>query len=159
MKTRIVSAMVYVAILFVFYVLKVVSHDFWFDLVIYAFALIGTFEMLRATSEKTTKSERILVMTFTALCIPACAICEEYFRYGLHVVSACFIGLAVFLLLLLVIESEKTSLESVGVSFLSAVYPTFLLCLMVLSNHMLDAPQLEQYEFNTNLLILFIFNN
>ena len=59
MKIRLISGSVYIAILVVFFCLKVALPtvngvpygDFAFDVLIYAFALIGTFEMLRAVSE------------------------------------------------------------------------------------------------------------
>ena len=105
-----------------------------FDLLAYAFAVIGTVEMLRAMKDKVSKTERILVLIFAIVCIPACAIAEYFFRYGLHIIGVCFIALSVALLSLFVLKNEETSLESIGVSLLSAVYPTLLICTLVLAN-------------------------
>jgi phosphatidate cytidylyltransferase len=128
-----------------------------FDLLAYAFAVIGTVEMLRAMKDKTTKTERILVLIFSIVCIPACAIAEYFFRYGLHIIGVCFTALSVALLSLFVIKNEETSLESIGVSLLSAVYPTLLICTLVLANHVPELPKMQEAGFNSNLLILFAF--
>ena len=59
MKIRLISGSCYVAILVAFFCLKVCLPtpygDFAFDALIYAFALLGVGEMLRAVKEKTTK--------------------------------------------------------------------------------------------------------
>ncbi|MBQ8322849.1 MAG: phosphatidate cytidylyltransferase [Clostridia bacterium] len=157
MKTRLISGTCYVAILIAFYLLKIFVHDLCFDVLIYAFALIGTFEMLRAVQDKTTKAERGIVFAFAVVSIPLCAVAEHYFSYGLHWVTICFFVMAVALVCLLVIRHEETSLESLGLSFLSAVYPVLLLCLLVQANHVPKLPAFSSIAFNSDLLILFIF--
>lgn len=161
MKTRVISGTVYVAILLAFYLLKVLVHDLFFDVFIWFCAIVGTWEMLRANKQNTTKPQRVIVMIFAVLAIPCNAIAESMIfserQYGLHVVSILFFMLAVALLILLVVRNDETSLQSIGTSFLSAVYPTLLLCLLVQANHvpLLDAA--KEYAFNSDLLILFIF--
>ena len=157
MKTRLISGSCYVVILIAFYLLKIFVHDLCFDVLIYAFALIGTVEMLRALQDKTTKTERAIVFAFAIVAIPLCAIAEQYFLYGLHVTSICFFVMAVALICLLVIRHEETSLESLGLSFLASVYPVLLLCLLVQANHVPELPQFSAIAFNSDLLILFIF--
>ena len=76
MKVRVLTGAVYTAVLVGFYLLKVLVHDLCFDALLYAFALIGTFEMLRAVKEKTTKAERILVWGYAIFALPACALLE-----------------------------------------------------------------------------------
>lgn len=156
MKIRILSGIVYVLIQAVFYCLKIFVHDWCFDVWIYFLSLVGTYEILRATKEKTTKMERYIVRMFSVLCVPACAIAEYYYKYGLHMVCVCFFALVVLLLIQLVIDHEETSLENVGVSLLSAVYPIFLLCLFVLSNHVRVPDALVEIGFNSDLLVLMI---
>ena len=107
MKTRLISGSCYVVILIAFYLLKIFVHDLCFDVLIYAFALIGTVEMLRALQDKTTKTERAIVFAFAIVAIPLCAIAEQYFLYGLHVTSICFFVMAVALICLLVIRHEE----------------------------------------------------
>lgn len=156
MKIRLISGSVYVALLIGFYLLKVLVHDLCFDLLIYAFALLGTFEMLRAMKEKTTKAERGITFVFAIVCIPACAILEFYYQIGLQAVAVSFFLLTVALLSLFVLRHEETTPENIGVSLLSAAYPTLLLCVLVLANHAPALPALESVAFNSDLLILFI---
>lgn len=157
MKIRLLSGSCYVAILIAFFCLKIFVHDFFFDGLIYAFALVGTFEMLRAVKEKTTGAERAVVYAFAIVTVPACALCEYFYGTGVQVVGACLFVLALSLLSLLVIAHEQTSLEGLGLSLLSAVYPTFLLCLLVLTNHLGAPAKLTEFAFDSRLLILFIF--
>ena len=157
MKVRLLTGSCYILVLAAFFCLKVLVHDFFFDALIYAFALIGTFEMLRALKDKTTKTQKGIVYAFSAICIPACAVCENYYGQGALVVCACLFLLALTLLSLLVVKHEETSLESIGCALLAAVYPTFLLCLLVLTNHAAPSLEMALYGFDSDILILFIF--
>ena len=157
MKTRIISGACYVAILVAFYLLKIFVSDFCFDVLIYAFSLIGTFEILRATKEKTTQSQRNLVGIFALGCIPACSVCEYFYSYGLHVACAGFFGLAILLLSLFVLDSQKTTPENTGIALFCTVYPTLLLSLFVLGNHIESVPALANVAFHSDLFVLFVF--
>ncbi len=159
MKIRLISGSCYVALLAAFFCIKIFLPygDFYFDGLIYAFALMGTFEMLRATKEKTTAAERGLVYAFTAITIPAVAVGEYFKGWGLAVVGGAVLALAVALFALLVVRHEETSLEGLGVAFLSAMYPTLLLALMVLANHAVAPVAIEKFAFDGRLLILFVF--
>ena len=166
MKKRIISGVCYAAILLGFFLLKIFVHTFCFDVLIYAFALLGTFEMLRAMKDKMTKAERVIVFIFTIICIPACALSEYYFRYGLHVTSVCFVAMGTILLSLLVLRHEETTPENLGVAFFSSLYPTLLLMVLVLVNHVSDPvaalqgkypATLAEIAFNSDLLIVFVF--
>lgn len=165
MKIRLISGTIYIAILVAFFCLKIVVPtvngvpygDFCFDVLIYAFALIGTFEMLRAVKEKTSKAERGIVYAFAAVTIPAVAVCEWKWGNGLMVIGICALVLAFALLSLLVIAHEKVTLESLGLSLFSAVYPTLLLCLLVLTNHVTGGDRLTRFALDSRIMILFIF--
>ncbi len=157
MLKRTISAIAYVAILLGFFLLKIFVHDAFFDVLTYAFALIGTYEILRAMKDKTTKAQRVIVMIFAIVCIPACAASEYFFTYGLHVTSVCFFVLSVALVSLLVIRHDETTLENIGLSFLAAVYPTLLLSTLILANHVPVLPELEAVAFNSDALIMLIF--
>ncbi|MBR2375239.1 MAG: phosphatidate cytidylyltransferase [Clostridia bacterium] len=157
MKIRLISGSCYIALLAAFYCLKIFVHDYCFDALIYFFALAGTFEMLRAMKDKTTKAEKALVFAFAAVCIPACAICEERYGYGIEVVGICVFVLAVALLSLLVAKHEETTPENLGVALLSAVYPTLLLAMLVLANHLPVNPKLEYLALDSRLMVLLIF--
>jgi phosphatidate cytidylyltransferase len=160
MRIRTISGACYIAILVAFYALKVcipVYGDFCFDALIYAFAILGTFEMLRATKEKTTKAERILVYAFTLACIPATALCEFFFGAGFTAIGVSVFVLAVLLLSLLVSRHSETTLEGLGISLLSAVYPTLFLAVMSIVNHAASPAGLEKFAFDSRVLLLFIF--
>ena len=159
MKIRLISGTCYIALLAGFFCLKLFLPygDFYFDALIYAFALLGTFEMLRATKGKTTKAERAIVYAFSALCIPACALGEYFKGWGFAVIGVGMLAVSVLLLALLVVRHEETSLESLGVSLLSAIYPTVLLSLMVIANHATAPLRLQKFGFDSRVLILFVF--
>jgi CDP-diglyceride synthetase len=113
-----------------------------------------------------TKAERVIVFAFAAIVIPACVLSEYYFRYGLHVTSVCFVAMGTVLLSLLVLRHEETTPENLGVAFFSSLYPTLLLMVLVLVNHVSDPVAitqgkfpvvLQEIAFNSDLLIVFVF--
>ena len=104
MKIRLISGSCYVAILVAFYCLKVFVHDLCFDALLYAFALIGTFEMLRAMSHRLTRAEKNIVFAFAAVVIPLCAAFETVYAVGLEIIAVCFFIFSLALLSLLVIR-------------------------------------------------------
>ena len=159
MKIRLISGSCYIALLATFFCLKIFLPfgDFLFDALLYAFAFLGAFEMLRATKEKTTKTERAIVYAFVAICIPACVLTEVFAGGGFVAIGVCVFILTVALLSLLVFRYTETELEGLGVSFLSAVYPTLFLALLSMLNHASTPTGLEQFGFNSRLLILFVF--
>ena len=170
MKNRIISGTIYIFVLFVFYLLKVLIPygDVTFDVLIYAFALIGTWEMVRAMGNSVARTEKAIVTVFALICIPACAIGEYLWGYGVHFTAICFFALTLSLLSLLVFKPQESNLENIGAAFVCAVYPTLLLCLLVLANHIGQEPLLGEkfitgsqdiydIKFDSNLAILFIF--
>ena len=157
MKIRLISGSCYVAILVAFFCLKIFVHDFFFDGLLYAFSLLGTFEMLRAVKDKTTSAQRCVTFAFAIVAIPAVAVMENFFGLGMLVMGVAFFVFALAVLSLLVVRYMETTLEGTGLSLLSAVYPTLLLCLLVLVNHAAAPAALEQFAFDSRLLILFIF--
>ena len=169
MKHRFISGTCYVAVLLAFYLTKLfVPHgDLIFDILIYGFAIIGTFEMVRAMGKGLARTEKTIVFCFAVVCIPSCAISEYLFGYGIHVTAVCFFALAIVLLSLLVFKHGESNLENIGTAFVSAAYPTLLLCLLVLANHFAELPlmddkfisgaeDLTNMRFNSDLAIAFI---
>ncbi len=139
MKKRVISGVVYTTLLLGFFLLKIYLPQPWgdlaFDALIYFFAVVGTREMLRASSALLTRAEKGIVTVFSIICIPACALSEAFLGGGVYVVAACLILLAAALLCFLVLKNEETRIENVGSAFVCAVYPTLLLCVLVLTNH------------------------
>lgn len=181
MIVRLVTGAGYIAVLAIFYLLKIFVSDLCFDVLIWLFSLIGTFETLRAfgvfdntklrektegaaVEEKTaarrdvrvTKAQAAGVFAFAAACIPACALCQQYFAQGVQAAAAAFLLLALYLLSLLVARHGETGIENTGMAFFAAVYPTLLLVLLSLTNH-LGAAGEAAHAFNSDLAILFVF--
>ncbi len=157
MKTRLISGSCYIAILVGFFCLKIFVHDLFFDGLIYAFALIGTFEISRAFREKTTGAERSVTYAYALTAVLVVALVEEFLGAGLVAMGVSFFVYATALICLLVVDYENTGVESVGVSLLSGVYPTLLLCLMSVANHAEAVPVLSNFAFDSRILILLIF--
>lgn len=157
MKIRLISGSCYIAILVAFFCLKIFVHDLFFDGLIYVFALIGTFEILRAVKDKTTAAQRCITYSYAIAAIPAVALAEQFFGGGIYAVGITFFVYAVAILSLLVFDYTHTELEGTGLSLLSAVYPTLLLCLLVLTNHLQAPAALGKFGFDSHLMILFIF--
>lgn len=156
MKTRLISGTVYVLILIAFYLLKIFVHDFFFDGLIYAFALLGVFELNRAFKDKTTKAQKVCSTAFACLIVPATALMQYFYTAGLLTALIGLFLYAMVVLALLVFDYENTSVESVGVSLFAGVYPSLLLCVMSLVNHA-EITSLQALGFNSNLFILLIF--
>lgn len=157
MKIRLMSGSVYVLLLAGFFALKCYVDAFFFDALIYAFALLGTYEIVRALKEKTTKTERGIVFAYALIAVPAVALCENFYAFGVQATAIAFFLLGFALLCLLVVKHEESSLESLGLSLFSGVYPTLLLCVLSLVNHATPSATLIKYAFDSRLLILFIF--
>ncbi len=170
MKQRITSGIIYIIVVLSFYLLKVFVPTYGslcFDVLIYGCSLIGTFEIVRAMNDNLAKTEKSIIFIFSAVCIPLCALGEFFYGYGIHVTAVLFFVLALALLSLLVFKNEESTPENIGAAFVSAVYPTLLLTLLVLANHIGEAPMfrdkllassadLDAMKFNSNLAILLI---
>lgn len=159
MITRLISGTWYMALLAVAYCLKIFlpGGDFFVDVLIYAFSLIGTFEMLRALKDRITKAESLIVYAFAIVCIPIGVLMKHFLDWGTTAVGVCITALSIGLLSLLVFRHDETSLESVGLSFVATVYPTIFLSMLVVANHAQAPVGLEQFGFDSRLLVLLIF--
>ena len=168
---RLFAGSCYIVVLAVCYFLKILLPlidgvpqyvgDFCFDALIYAFTIIGTYEMLRAVQGKMSKVEKALVWAFAIVAIPVCVISEVFLQaYGGGIVgtAAIFMVFVMALFVAFIANHENMTLESLGVSLLSAIYPTVLLCVMVLINHVsVDASALKGFAIDSRLAILLVF--
>ena len=171
---RLAAGTCYILVLAAFYFLKILLPlidgvpqfvgDFCFDVLIYGFALIGTFEMLRAVKDKLCKAEKALVWAFAIVAIPVCAVCCVFLKGyegmlgGALGAAAVFLTFVMALFIVFIANHEKMTLESFGVSLVSAIYPTVLLCVMVLINHVyIDASAWKGFAFDSRLAILLVF--
>lgn len=147
MFKRLITGAIYAGVIVGFFFLRNV-HTSLFGILVYAFSLLGTLEMLRAFSHRTvqengslssprisiTVSQKSAVLTYAVLFTPA------YFTvnhlspgegYRAMLILSFILGLTLLCLLVL---DKKASLEGVGASLLSGFYPTAILATMLLAN-------------------------
>lgn len=149
MAKRIGVGLAYVGVLVAFFFLRNIDHRL-FGILIYAFSLIGTYEMVHAvngphneTAEdqvgalRMSKSQTFCVYAYALLFTPVFYIVEGFAKgqgyRGLLVLS--FI-LAIALLCLLVFDHRNTTLSGMGASMIVALYPTAMLSTMLLTNEL-----------------------
>lgn len=131
-----------VAVVVGFFLLRNVS-PVYFQILVLILSALGTIEMLNAFKDKTTLYQKITVGTFAVVFTEAFAISSSY-----AVCVGLFIVFSLVLLASLVFEYEKTSLEGIGFSFLSMVYPSVLLVPMLAVNTMAN---------NSTIFLMLIF--
>ena len=90
MKIRLISGSCYVALLVAFYCLKIFVHDFFFDALLYAISLLGTYELLRALKDKTTSTQRCVTFAFSMIALPMVALAEYFLQMGALVMGVGF---------------------------------------------------------------------
>ena len=141
MFKRIATGLAYVAVLVGFFFLRWVDHRL-FGILVYAFSIIGTYEMVRAFSGKRcteegreadavmamSLSQKITVYAYAALFTPLFYLVEHFapgegYR-GMLVLSFLF---ALILFCLLVFDHRRTNLLGTGAAMISGFYPTAIL--------------------------------
>lgn len=161
MKKRLITGIVYIGIIVGFFFLRRV-HTALFGILVYAFSLIGTFEMIQAFSHKKpledgtlsapnvlmSSAQKSAILTYAVLFTPAYYLVDYmYSGEGARAMLVLSFIFALSLLCLLVID-KKSTLEGVGASLLCGFYPTAILATMLLAN------DLEQ---GATLALLLIF--
>ncbi len=166
---RLITGIVYCSVLVAFFALKLFVSVLFFDALLLIFTVIGTFEMLRAFQDKMTKAQKIVVMTFAVLVLVTYAVSDFIFadlldivgplpggdpsaavgrNYSILITCGMFLaGLAV-LFSLLVFRFGETSLESTGYSLFALIYPSNLIVVLAVCNHL---------EVYSELALLFVF--
>lgn len=165
MKKRIITGAVYVAVIAAFFGLRVIDSRL-FGILIYAFSLIGTYEMVTAFNRPRvgadgealppemgmSLSQKISVFVYAAVFTPTFYIVEAFAQgqgyRGLLVVS---FTLAIVLFCLLVLDHKNTDLKGTGASMVCAFYPTAILSTMILANAFGEASALA-------LLLIFVIS-
>ena len=116
MKKRILSGAVYTALLAGVFLLKIFFRQPWgnfaFDVLIYFFSVVGTWEMLRAMEDCLTEAEKNVVTAFSIVCIPACSVFETLYGCGIQTAAVVTMLLAVALLGLLILKNAERYLNS-----------------------------------------------
>ena len=156
----------YIAVLLAFFLLKIFINDFLFDIVIFAFSVLGTLEMVRAFRGRITKAQAAIVMVFTTLTILTFCVSDFIYKEVLEVAwgqsnytplitLVVFIAGLAILLGLLALAHQKTSLESVGYSLIAYVYPLVFLLILAGCNHFYVPEAGENYS-DISILLIFV---
>lgn len=153
-RLRIITGTVYFLILLGFFALKIFVHDLCFDILILFFAVVGTYEMLRAFGDQIDKIQKIIVMIFAILTIGTYVVTDfvytEIFgvefpddplqavgrNYAPHIMLVVFLTGLSLMFGLLVFGHTRVSLASTGYALLSYIYPTVFLIVLVVCNHL-----------------------
>ena len=153
-QLRVITGAAYALVLLAFFVGKVLVHRLVVDALIMIFSVCGTFEMIRAFGDKLHKSQKIVAMVFSQLCVLVYIIADVIFtdylgvgfpedplqavgrNYAPHAALVVFIlGIAV-IFGILVYGHERMSLESVGYTLIAYLYPSVFLVIMSVCNHL-----------------------
>ena len=153
MTKRIITGAVYVAVLVGFFFLRTVDVRF-FGILIYAFSLIGTWEIVHALGGRRvcedgverealipmSLSQKLTVYAYALLFTPAYYLVEHLAGSHGHpgqgyraLLNLSFL-FALVLLCLLVVDHKNSKLQGVGGAMLCGFYPTALLATMMLAN-------------------------
>ncbi len=125
MVKRIVMGVLLVGVIVGFFFLRTVDYRF-FDIVIMAMAVIGSYEMTKMLGDKLSTARKWLILTYATLLVPVHLLCETYLGDGMTY-ALVLTGVAVLGNLLLTVFDYDSSFESVGYCFLGIVYPNILL--------------------------------
>ena len=151
---RVITGAVYVLVLLGFFVGKVLVHKLFFDVLIVLFSVLGTYEMIRAFGDKLHRSQKLVAMVFSQLCVIAYIAADIVYtdflgvgfpddplraigrNYAPHIALVFFIlGIAV-IFGVLVYGHDRMSLESVGCTLIAYMYPSVFLVVMTVCNHL-----------------------
>ena len=161
MFKRIATGLAYIGVLVGFFFLRNVDHRL-FGIRIYAFSLIGTYEMVHAfcapVEEKAEplahalrlcNSQKAAVYVYALIFTPAFYLVEEFAPgQGYRAMLVWSFSFAVALLCLLVVDHRNTTLAGTGSAMLCGLYPTAILSTMLLTN---------EFENASTLALLLIF--
>lgn len=103
-----------------------------FNILIYFFSLVGTYEMVHALKDKLTTSLKVLLFVYVVALTPI------HTFLGLKYSTLVTFIFTVAILCMLVISFEKITLDSVSHSLLVLIYPTVMLFPMLSLNDMGD---------------------
>lgn len=167
MTLRVITGLWLMGILLAAFFLKIFVSNLFFDLILVLLSGFGTWEMVRAFSDKIHISQKIVVMVFSVLILIVYALSDFYFveilgvhlpdgsigtavgrNYSLHITLVAFIAGVAILLAFLVFAHENITLESTGYALFSYIYPSLLLLVVSITNHL---------ESFSELGVLFIF--
>lgn len=170
MTKRIVTGAVYVAVLVAFFFLRTIDVRL-FGILIYAFSLIGTWEIVHALGGRRvcedgeerealipmSLSQKLSVYAYALLFTPSYYLVEYlaagrgYPGQGYRALLNLSFLFALVLLCLLVVDHKNSKLQGVGGAMLCGFYPTALLATMMLANSLPQGSTLA-------LLLIFVIS-
>ena len=181
MKKRLLSAVIFVAVLAVAFVLKATVSNYFFDALILAIATVGAFEMSKMMSKMGKYNNKIiatLAPIFIMLSLILCIIFESsislIYTILIEIGVIVVLGAATFLTSLFTrkrtkeeIGTRKLTLTVSKFSFLKAantlatfIYPSFMVMFLALINHFENMPstfaQLAEFGGNISLFVLIL---
>lgn len=144
---RFLTSIVYILVIFGVIVLRHFFGVLVFDALVVLFAVFGSFEISRALGDRTDRVQKIVTGVFSTLLIVCYAVSDYLYKrsqesdpsivnYAPHLTFTVFMAGIALVFGLLVLRHEKTSLESVGCSLLSLLYPSVFLLVLSGCNHM-----------------------
>ena len=138
MKKRIITGACYVAILTVMFLLREFVDYRLFHLLIYAFLIIGTYELQRMLKPFTDNYVGITAIVCSSLTLPAFMIAEYFILKGMGLAGYVFI-IALFVIAECVYSIVKnTDIKKFGINLLHYLYPTVCILFMVAANELGD---------------------
>lgn len=165
-QLRTMSGLIYGLILLGFFALKILVHRLFFDVLILLFAVFGTYEMIRAFGNKMHRSQQVIAMTFALLVVVVYIVSDIMFtdilgvefpdnpltargrNYAPHFALVVFIAGIAVIFGMLVFAPTKVSLESLGCTLVTYMYPSVFLVVMTVCNHL---------EYYSDVAITFVF--
>lgn len=114
------------------------------NILFYAFAVVGSYEMIRALKDRITNFQKCVIFAFSLTVTPV------YVFFGVQAVAVVCMCACILLLLAMVFEFEKVTIEKISCAFFALFYPTGLLIPMLLCN------TLESNSFVALVLIFII---
>ncbi len=127
MLKRTVTGAVLVAVLVGFFFLRTL-HEGLFHIAVSLIAIVGTFEAVMATKEKTSTLQKI-VCTLASLFV-----CLAFYFFALSGALVCAAVFAIVLFFIPVFSRAKLGFESLSLSLFCLIYPTLLLIPLMLMN-------------------------
>ena len=164
MLKRILTGAVYIAVIVAFFFLRTLDVRL-FGILVYAFSIIGTFEMVRALSHSHTtgdtvtpaplpmrRSQQFGVYAYAFFSTPLFYIADTvHFGAGFRALLSLSFLFALILLVLLVVDHKNCGLPGTGAALLCGIYPTAILSTMLLINELADGSALA-------LLLVFVIS-
>ncbi len=147
LRTRVITGAVYFAVIVAFFALRLVDARL-FGILIYAFSLIGTYEMVHALSGPhinaqdtaeppmpMSKSQKFVVYAYAILFTPSFYVADFiHERAGFRCLLTLSFLFALVLFCLLVVDHKNTDIKGTGAALMCGFYPTAILSTTILTN-------------------------